>query len=126
MIKHDPQRKAIRLFFVIFGLLSLLVVLMFGTMYRTDTSTWHAIFPLSMIELLLFVLIIAGMFLVLSLLRRIDRRRVRAMQGDQALLAAQQPVPNEMALATPTTIQLKSAGGYLLFVIGMMGIIPII
>jgi hypothetical protein len=126
MIKHDPQRKAIRLLFVIFGLLILLAVIMFGTIYTTDKSTRHDIFTLSIIELLSFVLIIVVMFLVLSLLRRIDRRRARAMQGDQALLAVEQPVPNEMALATPTTIQLKPAGGYLLFVIGMMVIMLIV
>jgi cell division protein FtsW (lipid II flippase) len=125
MIKHDPQRKAIRLIFVILGLLLSGVVIMFGIIYATDPSAQHDIFAFLILELLLCSLIVVIMFLALSLLKRIDKRRAQAMQGDPTMLAADQPVPNEVALAVPTTIQLKAAGGYLLFMNGTMVIMAV-
>ena len=53
----------------------------------------------------------------------VNKRRIRALQSDQSLLAASQPVSDENALSLPTTIQLRPRRRYFLAMSGIIGVV---
>jgi len=67
--------------------------------------------PFFIVEFIFFVVAIIsailGIIVTLYSLRTMERRRNRALLGDQTLLAKEQPLPRENALALPSSIQLR-------------------
>ena len=121
MIKNDPQRKGLRLLALILGIVFLLGLPVLGLHDYTGSNPQNIRYPLLLI---LFCMVWIG-FLLLRL-RRVDQRRTHALQGDQSLLAASQPVPDENALSLPTTLQLRPRLRYLMALSGMVSIIVVI
>lgn len=126
MIKNDPQRKALRRTALILGILFLFLLVVLGLQVFTgQAALQNILFPiLSPLILLPFVMVWFG-FLLLRL-RRVDQRRTRALQGDQSLLTASQPVPDENALSLPTTLQLRPRRRSFLAMSGIISIVAVI
>jgi hypothetical protein len=111
MIKSD--RKALRRAALILGIVFLFFLVVLGLQVFTGQAAHQNIlFPILPLILLLFGMVWIGF--LLFRLRRVDQRRTRALQGDQSLLAAEQPVPDENALSLPTTLQLRPRRRYFL------------
>jgi hypothetical protein len=116
MIKSD--RKAFGRAALTFGglFLILLVVLVFTAL----PSHQNILFPILLLILVLFAF---GFSLFRSLRVYVNKRRIRALQSDQSLLAASQPVPDEKALFLPTTLQLRPRRRYFLALSGYIAVI---
>ncbi len=110
MMKNDPQRKGLMLLALISG-----IVLLFGLVVLG-----LQVFTL----ILLFVMVWFGF--LLFRLRRVDQRRTRALQGDQSLLAAEQPVPDENALSLPTTLQFRLRRRYSMAMLGLISVVVLV
>jgi len=59
------------------------------------------------------------MILVMYLLKRVDKRRALAIQGNPNMLSLEQPIPNETALPLPTTIKLHLRMSFFLLPFGL-------
>ncbi|HEX6477824.1 MAG TPA: hypothetical protein VF043_03190 [Ktedonobacteraceae bacterium] len=58
--------------------------------------------------------------------RRVERRRQRAAQGDQTLLAKEQPGVDQKALSLPFTIGTRTSRKYLFAVMGFLGLLAVL
>ncbi len=58
--------------------------------------------------------------------RRVERRRQRAAQGDQTLLAQEQPGADEKALSLPFTIGTRISRKYLFAIMGSLGLLALL
>ena len=110
MIKNDPMRKQLRR--VILGLcafIPLILILLFQPFGRPGHSRTPSAFGITALVLIMvgFIMLLIIIPLILSAWKRVDRRRELARQGDQSLLATEQPMPNEMALPVPAIIRLR-------------------
>jgi len=116
MIKSD--RKAFRRAALILG--SLFVVVLVVEVFTGLAAHQNLLFP---IVLLILVLFSFGFSLFRSLRVFVNKRRIRALQRDQSLLAASQPVPDENALSLPTTLQLRPRRRYFLALSGIIAVV---
>ena len=119
MIKNDPQRMAIRRSARIFGFLFLFIVALSVLFFFLPSSSGQR-FTFPLFYLLLLLLIVVAFALLSVLFRKVDRRRALALQGDQTMLAAEQPVPNANALPLPLKIELRPGKSYFPFFVGLV------
>ena len=119
MIKNDPQRMAIRrsaraLIIISILMIALSIVFLLPAFSSGRSFTYPIIY-------LFFVLLFVLLFALLSVLfRKVDKRRTLALQGDQSMLAVEQPVPNAYDLPLPLTIELRLATSYFKFFFGLV------
>lgn len=112
MIKNDPMRKQLRRVFLLFAGFILLIVAM-ALLQHFNARPGHSSGFLSFgnvflfLALAMFIMVLILLPTLLRVWKRIDQRRELVRQGDQSLLAKDQPVPNESALQLPTTIRLR-------------------
>ena len=111
MIKNDPQRMAIRRSTRIFIGIFLFVLAISILSFILPSSSGQR-FPLPWFYLFLLILVIVAFALSSVLFRKVDQRRALALQGEQNMLAAEQPVPNANALPLPMTIELRPTARY--------------
>ena len=121
MIKNDPQRKGLWLALLILGIVFLLCLPILGLHDYTGSHPENIRYPL-----LLILFCMVGIGFLLLRLRRVDQRRTRALQGDQSLLAASQPVPDENALSLPTTLLFRPRRRYFLALAGIISLFVVI
>jgi len=101
MIKNDPIRKivyramAAKSIFMVFMLAMAFIPHANGRHSVTLTGLSNAIF---IVAAILFILILCLLPVMLRVWKRVDARRELARQGDQSLLAREQPVANPYAL----------------------------
>lgn len=106
------MRKQLRRAMLAFaGLILFIVVMVLFQHFNARPGHSSSFLPFGNILLVLAGAMIVIVLVLLPLLfriwKRVDQRRALARQGDQSLLATQQPVPNESALQLPTTIRLR-------------------
>jgi hypothetical protein len=126
MIKNDPLRKIIyRAMAAVAVVMVFLLVLAFiphpnGSHSVTLTGLSNVIFIVAATS---FILLLCLLPLSLRVWKRVDARRELARQGDQSLLAREQPAANPYALQVPTVIRLrmKMRPLMLIMLIGMGG-----
>lgn len=113
MIKNDPLRRQYHVLLILlvcmipFFIFELVIqVISFQSGHRSFITL-----PLFIIDIIFFVLAISsailGIIVTLYSLRTMENQRRRALQGDQTLLAKDQPLSNEAALVLPSSIQLR-------------------
>ncbi len=119
MIKNDPQRMAIRKSARAFVKLSIfMIALSIVFFFLPSSSGQRFTFPLFY---LFFILLLTALFALLSVLStKVDKRRGLALQGDQSMLAVEQPVPNAYALPLPLTVELRPGRTYFSFFMGLV------
>jgi membrane protein YdbS with pleckstrin-like domain len=126
MIKSD--RKALRraaLAALIFGIMFLFLLVDLGLQVFTGQAA-HQNILLLLLLLILFLFVMVWIGFVLFRFRRVNKRRTRALQGDQSLLAASQPVPDQNALSLPTTIQFRLRRGYSMAMLGIISVVVLV
>lgn len=116
MIKSD--RKAFRRAALILG--SLFLFFLVVEVFTGLAAHQNILFS---IVLLLILVLSFGFSLFRSLRVYVNKRRLRALQRDQSLLAASQPVPDENALSLPTTLQLRPRRRYFLAMSGIIAVV---
>ncbi len=119
MIKNDPQRMAIRRSARIFIALGIFLIAL-SVLFVVLPSSSGQRFTYPLFYFLLILLFVVPFALVSVHLRKVDRRRALALQGDTSLLAAEQPVPNANALPLPINIELRPATRYYPFLLGLV------
>ena len=128
MIKSD--RKALRraaLAALILGIVFLFGLVVLGLQVFTGQAAHQNIlFLILRLILLLFGMVWVGFLLFRSLRVYVNKRRTRALQGDQSLLAASQPVPDQNALSFPTTIQFRLRRGYSMAMLGLISVVVLV
>lgn len=125
MIKNDPQRKTLyRLYAVIGGIWLVLIILLIVDALTAPVSA-PARGPL-ILDIVAFILMLASMILVLTLLKRVDKRRERAVAGDTQLLDSRQPMPDVNALSLPTTIELRLSKRYYATLFGIIAVVDVV
>ncbi len=123
MIKADPnvvRYRTLRILY--FGALMIMVV-SFAPLYLTSTHStpfrnWSFILPFFVL-VSFFSFIQQGQYW-----KRFEQRRIRATQGDQSLLAEEQPALDEAALSLPLTIQSRTSSLENFF-LAMIGVVVI-
>jgi flagellar basal body-associated protein FliL len=118
MIKNDPQRMAMRKSARAFVILGIFIIALSIIFFFLPSSGHRFTFPLFY---LFFILLFAALFALLSVLfTKADKRRALALQGDQSILAMEQPVSNANALVLPLTIELRPGRTYFPFFVGLV------
>ncbi len=127
MIKADPNVVRYRRVRILYFGGVMLMVVSIALLYLTSTlstlfKVW-SIFIFFFVLLSLFSNIQQGRYW-----KRFEQRRIRATQGDQSLLAEEQPALDEAALSLPLTIQSRTSSpeNFFLAMIGMVVITIII
>jgi hypothetical protein len=108
MIKADPNVVRFRRVRILYIGALMIMVVSFAPLYLTSTHfnpvrDWSFILPF-FILLSFFSFIQQGQYW-----KRFEQRRIRAAQGDQSLLAKEQPALDEAALPLPLTIQSRTS-----------------
>jgi hypothetical protein len=110
MIKNDPLRKIV---YRAMAAVGVLMVFMLVMAFIPHANSGHSV-TLTALSNVWFILAAISFILLLCLLplslrvwKRVDARRELARQGDQSLLAREQPVANPYALQVPTVIRLR-------------------
>lgn len=123
MIKNDPLRRQSRMVLIVFGcLIPLLIIdLVIQLVGQASSHTYTAFSISTIIEMVSLGIACVGLafggFVTYHFWKSIESRRTRALQGDQTLLAREQPVANEAALPLPTSIALRFKTRAFLFVL---------
>ncbi len=126
MIKNDPQRKTLhRLYLITGGVWLILLILLLVdnvTAPNTQRNSWG---PLALYAIA-FLLIVLSMGFVLTLLRRVDRRRALARAGDVQFLDPHQPVSDANALPAGTTIEMRLSKRYYATLFGLIAVVDVV
>src|SRR5438309_7305867 len=104
MIKNDPIRKIVyRAMAAVGGLMVFMLVMAFISHPNSGHSVTLARLGnvIFIVAVILFILILCLLPVMLRVWKRVDARRELARQGDQSLLAREQPVANPYALQVP-------------------------
>ena len=112
MIKNDPQRLALRKSARAIIILSILFIILAVIFSFIPSSSGQRAFNLPLFYLIAMLLILASLALVSYTIKRLDKRRALAIQGDQSMLVTEQPVPNVNALPLPISIELRPANRF--------------
>jgi len=107
MIKNDPQRLALRRSARVIIIFSILLLILAVINYFIPSSSGQRSFSLPLLYLIAMFFFLAVLALVFYTVKRLDKRRALAIQGDQRMLATEQPVPNVNALPLPISIELR-------------------
>jgi len=107
MIKNDPQRLALRRSARVIIIFSILLLILAVINYFIPSSSGQRSFNLPLLYLIAMFFFLAVLALAFYTVKRFDKRRALAIQGDQRMLATEQPVPNVNALPLPISIELR-------------------
>ena len=116
MIRNDPVKKALRRLYLSAGIMALGVIILISFLYVVRPLE----FPIDLFPIVIFLiadllLLFVALAVVRYSLKRVEKRRTRALREDRPVLVAEQPVPDEMALPEPTTFQFGLSRSYFLF-----------
>src|SRR5215467_14196856 len=108
MIKADPNVVRYRMLRILYFGALIIMVVCFAPLYLnpaplTPFRVWSLTVPL------LVLLSFFSYTQQRQYWKRFEKRRIRASQGDQSLLAGEQPALDEAALPLPLTIQSRTS-----------------
>jgi hypothetical protein len=132
MFKHDPLRRQSYQVFIFCALSCIIWILYFAEVYfHPGQQPWGSLssfilFFAPAYVILVMIVSIVGVISQARRWKRLDQLRLRALQGDQTLLAKVQPVADAFALPIPTTIRLRSTSKVYLILLCFIAMIVLV
>lgn len=119
MIRNDPQRMALRKSARALIIVAVCMVVL-SVLSALLPSSGRAFLSSTLLFLVVIILFFSGFALLSYVFKKVDKRRALALQGDQSMLAAEQPEPDASALSLPVSIQLVPRRGFFYFFFGII------
>jgi hypothetical protein len=114
MFKNDPLRRQSYRVFIFPALSCVIWIAYFAFVYFNperqllNPYSSFILFFAPAYVVLIIIISVTGLIARSRRWKRLDQLRLRALQGDQTMLAREQPVANAFALPIPATIRLRS------------------
>ncbi len=127
-IKSNPLLETYRVALLVMGImtaLALLLTVLTVIVILVGGHATHAVNAFT-IDLPVLVLALASLSLQYRYLKRIERRRLAAAEGDHALLAEEQPTPDAAALALPAAFKMSMSTAQIVFMAALVELVIVL
>ena len=127
-IKSNPLLETYRVALLFMGItaaLALLLTVLTVIEIVVEGHATHAVNALT-IDLPVFVLALVSLSLHYRHLKRIERRRLAAAEGDHALLSEEQPTPGAAALALPAAFKVSMSKVQMVFLTALLELVIVV